>query len=363
MSGLRNPFGMRNGKMILIEDLPANERGLSCGCQCPACGGDFIARMGNIKVHHFAHSKEACDEIIAYTAGLYKLIHQILSDGTAFYVPSLVVSYQLPNNRILDEKTVAQFVKPVRENSKEPNKKMVSKGRSISFDSVELSYDSKNHIQAIELSRSGKKMAVKVMPPDTICKYATVSPHNDMATLVLDFANDADKIQTAKSEDFRQYLFSEKLCKYWIFNPLQETIYPLLLEKNKNDYADYLEQQKRIENAIEKQKQLDEERRAAAHEQQKRINEERVIARQQKISNEKERDILAYESVKDKFTQQTEKIIDCYGNRWFQCEKCGEIKMESEFWSYGGENRVNLGSCYDCYKIRGGNTNEPICRH
>jgi len=304
MSGLRNPFGMRNGKMILIEDLPANERGLSCGCQCPACGGDFIARMGNIKVHHFAHSKDACDEIIAYTAGLYKLIHQILSDGTAFYVPSLIVSYQLPNNRILDEKSVAQFVKPVRENSKEPNKKMVSKGRSISFDSVELSYDSKNHIQAIELSRSGKKMAVKVMPPDTICKYATVSPHNDMATLVLDFANDADKIQTAKSEDFRQYLLSEKLCKYWIFNPLQETIYPLLLEKNKNDYA-----------------------------------------------NEKERDILAYESVKDKFTQQTEKIIDCYGTRWIQCEKCGKIKMESEFGSYGGENRVNLGNCYDCYKI------------
>jgi len=172
-----------------------------------------------------------------------------------------------------------------------------------------------------------------------------------MATLVLDFANDADKIQTAKSEDFRQYLLSEKLCKYWIFNPLQETIYPLLLEKNKNDYADYLEQQKRIENVIEKQKQLDAERRAAAHEQQKRINEERVIARQQRISNEKERDILAYESVKDKFTQQTEKIIDCYGTRWIQCEKCGKIKMESEFGSYGGENRVNLGNCYDCYKI------------
>jgi hypothetical protein len=112
---------MRNGKIILIEDLSANERGLNCGCQCPACDGNFIARMGDVKVRHFAHSKDACDEIIAYTSGLYKLIHQTLSDGAAFFIPPLIVSCQLPNNRALDEETIAQFVKVVRENSKEPN--------------------------------------------------------------------------------------------------------------------------------------------------------------------------------------------------------------------------------------------------
>lgn len=372
MLGLRNPFAMRNGKIILIEDLSARERGLNCGCQCPACDGDLIARMGNIKVHHFAHSKDACDEIIAYTSGLYKLIHQILSDGTTFYVPPLIVSYQLPNNTILNEETVAQFVKIVRENSKEPNLKVISKGRSISFDSVKLSYDTKNHIQAIELSYMDRRMAIKVMPPDTICKYASVSPHKDMATLVLDFADDADKIQASKSEDFQQYLLSEKLCKYWIFNRLKETLYPLLLEMNKKDYADYLEQQRRIDEerktaairaeenrkaAIERQKLLDEERRTAAHEQQKRIDAERKIAKQRKISEEKARYILAYESIKDKFTQQTERIIDCYGDRWIQCEKCGEIKKESGFWSYGGANRNNLGSCYECDKIKRGNHN------
>lgn len=86
MDGLRNPFAVRNGNIILIEDISKSERGLKCQCKCPSCNGDFIARLGDVKIHHFAHSKEACDEVVAYTTGLYKLIHQVLKRGVLFYV-------------------------------------------------------------------------------------------------------------------------------------------------------------------------------------------------------------------------------------------------------------------------------------
>ena len=61
-------------------------------------------------------------------------------------------------------------------------------------------------------------------------------------------------------------------------------------------------------------------------------------------------DINCYNEVKDKFTQQQTPIRDSLGRRWVQCELCGEIKLESEFGSYGGTNHVNLGKCRECSK-------------
>lgn len=40
------------GKSVFIDDVP---NGKSCGCYCKECGGELIARQGNIKIHHFAH--------------------------------------------------------------------------------------------------------------------------------------------------------------------------------------------------------------------------------------------------------------------------------------------------------------------
>lgn len=57
---------------------------------------------------------------------------------------------------------------------------------------------------------------------------------------------------------------------------------------------------------------------------------------------------LGYEDVKDLFTQQTRIIRDRYKTRWVKCEKCGEIKQDVEFASYGGHGHVNLGICRDC---------------
>lgn len=57
-----------------------------------------------------------------------------------------------------------------------------------------------------------------------------------------------------------------------------------------------------------------------------------------------------YNEVKDKFTQQDIPIYDSSGERWVQCEICGEIKPFCEFWSCGGKNHTNLGKCYSCKK-------------
>lgn len=370
MEVLRNPFAVRNGRIILIEDLSANERGLKCQCRCPACDGEFIARMGDIKVHHFAHSKDACDEVIAYTSGLYKLIKQILEGGSPFYVPSLVVLYDIPCDIVLDESNIEHYVRIVRESKADENKIIVSSGRSIIFESTELSFDSKGHIQALELTYMNSKMAVKVMPPDTVCKTASVSAHKDMATLVLDFVDDADMIQNSNSKIFQEYMLSKRLNRFWIYNPKVKRAYPQIIKLGEKAHNEWVERQKQL---VERQKQLQEERRlaeqrdrearklaaelqAALQREQKRLFSERKMA--ELATNEKQKSgvsALGYEQIKDKFTQQTEQIRDSYNRRWIQCELCGEIKPEPEFSSYGGLNHVNLGHCSECTKKRSWN--------
>ena len=46
---VRNPFGVRDGKIIMIEDVSKAENGLRCKCVCPSCNEHFEARMGDVR--------------------------------------------------------------------------------------------------------------------------------------------------------------------------------------------------------------------------------------------------------------------------------------------------------------------------
>ena len=350
MEGLRNPFAMRNGNIILIKDLSNDERGLKCQCKCPACDGDFIARLGDIKIHHFAHSKEACDEIIAYTTGLYKLIHQILGSGASFYVPSLIIKYYFSPRHELNNSNIRDHIEIVPEWEKiEDNSLPLADGREIVFEKVDFSYDNKGIIQALEMTYKNSKLALKVIPPDTVCKTSKVSPHKDMATLALDFSDDSERIQVLKSEAFQEYLLSEDLPKLWISSPKIEKAYPIVMKKKEEAYKKYLERQELLKEK-EAAEKLQREERLKLEAQQQAETEARTA--QQKLIDDKEEYFSGYAQVKDKFTQQTNQIRDSYDHRWIKCELCGEIKRDNEFVSYGGSNRVNLGSCTVCRQKR-----------
>jgi len=52
------PFGVEvvTGRIVEPADVP---RGLACGCVCGHCGAPLVARKGEKRVPHFAHSKDA----------------------------------------------------------------------------------------------------------------------------------------------------------------------------------------------------------------------------------------------------------------------------------------------------------------
>lgn len=47
------PFGIDASGAA--RDATSVENGLKCGCSCPSCGGELVARQGEVRVHHFAH--------------------------------------------------------------------------------------------------------------------------------------------------------------------------------------------------------------------------------------------------------------------------------------------------------------------
>ena len=123
------------------------------------------------------------------------------------------------------------------------------------------------------------------------------------------------------------------------------------------------EEEEKRRHALEEQekKRIENMRRRA---EQERVLQEQYLLRQEELRKEREKALElererqkqiaemhyanSYNEVKDKFTQQEKTIRDSSGERWVQCELCGEIKPDSEFSSYGGVNHVNLGVCRKC---------------
>ena len=48
--------GLKEGKLVSIADV---ERGLKCNCTCTKCGKPLVAKKGEVKDHHFAHSVDS----------------------------------------------------------------------------------------------------------------------------------------------------------------------------------------------------------------------------------------------------------------------------------------------------------------
>lgn len=53
---IKIPFGKRENRYLHISEVSS---GLDCRCQCPGCGVSLVAKKGEVRKHHFAHSRPA----------------------------------------------------------------------------------------------------------------------------------------------------------------------------------------------------------------------------------------------------------------------------------------------------------------
>lgn len=348
---IKNPFGLRKGEIVTIEDLCSDERGLACDCRCPACNGKFEARLGNVRVHHFAHSGDSCDEVSAFLIGMYKLIKQIL-DKNKIILPHLDIYWAFSQTRFTEENFFSRIkFRPLHGY----NKTRVYSEKEIKFDSSEIIF--KNNIPiAIVLSYKESKIALRIKPPATVCREFETKPYENIATLSFD-AEDID-FSKLNINDITKIFLTELDKLSWIYT---ERALKAIDQINKENDIE----QERIQKELEdKRKKLDEEIRLQEEKRKKpqkskttpihrpqaiRITQNTSLSSPSLVDYSEKKYRVGYEEVKDKdFASNSNIIYDIFGHRWVKCKICGKIDYDSNFPDYGGPYSTNLGECREC---------------
>ncbi len=354
MTYVKIPFGIKDGKTVLIDDIPVNLRGKACGCYCPLCEAPLVARLGDKRVHHFAHSGEGCDEEIAFMCGLYLQLQEYVKSHV-IYLPALKI-YWTPYDTPYTKENLNERISFVEKFGRNDRSIIPIREKHYRFKTAEVISRGKQPI-ALKLIDNAKEMVVVVKPPPSTCKTYQSKPYEQFATLQLD-ASEINFSKLKKEQVFM--LFEEQFVKAaWLFSPKAEKA---LDEINKEN--DELIKKKRefIEKQKEQEKRAKEQEALRKREQDRRLEQIRMKIlsdERERIENEKKRRELEKQEreqrlergkreVADRFTQQDEIIYDSFGQRWVKCEICGEIKPKELFNDYGGRNRNNTGICTNC---------------
>lgn len=352
---LRNPFALRNNHIIMIEDVPEKERGLECNCICPACKEPFIARMGEKNVHHFAHSGKGCDELNAYMMGLYMILNDYINGGNPVLLPEINIIYELSPNSFITEFNIEDKIRinlAFRDNK---NVIRCFDKQFMVFEHSEIiSNDSRPEV--IIASLADYKIAIRITPPDTTCAYGKVSKYKDYPTLQIDLSKDGERIQNYKKKMLFEYIKTNQNIYKWLYNPVVEQKYPLIIQKSK-EYYDKCQEQIRLEQ--EKNKREAEKRAQLEKEKRERLEHEKA-ERNAIINKEKEEKNNRH---KKEFRIQRLKTPEKIVNYWINvirtkipdreevgCMVCGKDKLLEEFASVGTVNDVVAGICIDCYE-------------
>ena len=87
MTTLKNPYGLRQGKLVTADEV---ERGLSCGCTCPACGENLQAHKGTKKRAYFSHYR-GVDCGYGLETATHMMAKSIIEKEQRIILPSYIV--------------------------------------------------------------------------------------------------------------------------------------------------------------------------------------------------------------------------------------------------------------------------------
>lgn len=82
---MKIPFGLRTTDQCMVDPTEV-ANGKSCGCCCPECGEELIARQGEIQTWHFAHQSNAhCTG--GYESAIHRMAKQMIMQRSQVWVP------------------------------------------------------------------------------------------------------------------------------------------------------------------------------------------------------------------------------------------------------------------------------------
>ena len=190
-------YALKDGNIVSIDDVPS---GKNCGCVCPACGDELIARKGEKRMHHFAHrSNEDCE--YGYESSLHLAAKDILSRSEKMVIPPVYVEFP-------------QSGKP---------KELISKEREISIDDVELEKRFDDIIPDIVVYSGDKYFFIEIYVTHPIDDEKLKKlKENNISTIEIDLSKIKRDISV---EELSDILLKSSDRKSWKYNAVSEKWY------------------------------------------------------------------------------------------------------------------------------------------
>jgi len=198
-------YALRGGALIHISDA---ERGLKCGCVCPACGSRLVAKKGAAREHHFAHAEgEDCKN--GPETALHMLAKSILERKRHIKVPGVNVL----------AKRDAPFFRDARR-FPEMKEAYLSKAMYIEFDRVELEKRVDGFVPDIAIYAGGRCLLVEIKVSHGVDELKLRKVRDSgISALEVDLSG----FQGGIAENELERLLIDNLeYKYWIYNKKAE---------------------------------------------------------------------------------------------------------------------------------------------
>ena len=95
-------YGIRNDRVVSINEITQDERGLKCNCTCPGCGLPLQAKLGEKRQKHFSHNNISCDIAAAQQTALHILAKEIIEEEKQLLLPALSIPKKDVINGLVD---------------------------------------------------------------------------------------------------------------------------------------------------------------------------------------------------------------------------------------------------------------------
>lgn len=191
-------YALRGDELVYVSDV---ERGLKCGCRCPACNGELVARKGEKKAHHFAHhNADTC--AYGYETSLHLAAKDILLHAGKLDLP---LSHDLLSGKI----------------RKELCDDMWTNGGEITIDNVELEKKFGSVIPDVIIHSGSRVIFVEIYVTHPIDdKKLQKLRELKIPTIEVNLSNMDDSVSREQLEHI--ILHGYGIYRYWKYDPIAE---------------------------------------------------------------------------------------------------------------------------------------------
>ncbi len=238
-SSVKLQYGLRNGRLVHISDIPKTERGLKCKCECPACGADLQAKLGNGgRKPHFSHSNSGCSYMSAQQTILHMLAKDIINEELKIKLPAITIPFR-EIKLCKDNPTYLEYSYDVEENLEYQSACLVV------FDRAELENRVSSVVPDVTLYKNGKVCLIEIAVTHFVDDKKEEKIKNlKLPTIEIDMSSFS--FESISKDELRDIIINDTDNKRWVYNPQLEKAYEWANDEYKAKIDDIVREQREL---------------------------------------------------------------------------------------------------------------------